>query len=173
MKKCKMCNKKLKKQTRVYCSNACKFSDSNYNQSRVSIDKNDKYKQIKCKICGWISSDVKNKSGCVSRHLKLHNITMLENYIEQFDIIDLNPNDYWHCHLCVWETLDINNTSGCIVNHLINVHNLSDDELLLVPVIMNNHSKKVSKIKEKQFLFEFFFLRISNILDCVCLRIPI
>jgi hypothetical protein len=125
MKRCKICDKELRNQKRIYCSNRCKFSDEAYNQSRINKQKNPKNTLLKCKACEWKSSDVTNKSGVVTRHLiQKHNLKFhREQYLEYFDIIELPPPETLKCPLCGYETPDLNNTSGVFTTHLTTVHN--------------------------------------------------
>jgi hypothetical protein len=129
MKKCKVCNNDISDK-RIYCSNKCKFSDKDYNKSRVSNVKNVGNKIVKCKLCDYTSFDENNKSGCLTRHIRTH-IQSYDNLFDYFDVVDYVDNiDRWECPLCEWSTSDTQNKSGCITSHIKKVHNLTVGEFM-------------------------------------------
>lgn len=128
MKKCKICGIDIPEK-RTYCSNKCKFSDDEYNKSRIGTNKNNKQKYLKCTICGHHINDVLNLSGAVTVHLKSkHNIT-LKKYDKYFTIHKLPFRKMWQCPRCNWKTPDRTNKSGCITNHMKSKHNFTLLEL--------------------------------------------
>jgi hypothetical protein len=66
---CKICNVEIKPK-RIYCSNKCKFSDSELNKQRSLKIKNDPTKVAKCKLDGKILADEKNLGGHLSSYSK-------------------------------------------------------------------------------------------------------
>lgn len=118
MKKCKMCENVFDNVKRIYCSNACKFSDTEYNTSRCTKKKKQTDKQIKCKLCDHISNDVYNVSGHLRIHIESkHNIqfTSISNH---YDVIDRQQCEYIGCPECEWKTKDLMNKSGCFTVHI-------------------------------------------------------
>jgi len=69
MKRCKQCST-LISDTRTYCSNTCKFADTEYNASRTNKLKKVIVKKYKCDDCGWQTDDVDNKAGSLMKHFK-------------------------------------------------------------------------------------------------------
>jgi hypothetical protein len=175
MKKCKVCKVEILPK-RTYCSNKCKFSDVDYNKSRITHIKNRNDKHIKCKICDYTSSDEKNKSGCLTRHLNSHGIGY-DNVFDHFDIIDYVANsELWNCPLCSWNTKDISNKSGCITSHIKNTHNLSVTDFMLT-YSNNGFSSKEYRLSNR-FLSEDDYIecklcseKLSIISNTHCLNI--
>lgn len=127
MKNCKICKKEISDNL-VYCGNKCKYSDKELNAKRFSKIKNDKTKILKCKICGWKTSDINNKGGYPIRHLKTHNITT-DNYFNYYELNDITTIEKWTCPYCnEWSTIDLKNKSGAITTHL-KTHNKTILEL--------------------------------------------
>ena len=124
--KCKICGKEIPKH-RMYCSNKCKFSDTQYNINRAPKIKNDKTKSLECKLCGHITSDIYNLGGHALRHLKTHNIDD-SNYMNYYNLIDaiIDIKKKFKCpiDMCDWTSYDLNNSSGWFTRHLKEVHNL-------------------------------------------------
>ena len=154
IKTCKTCQKELANQKRIYCSNPCKFADKEYNKSRVDQSKNDIFKQLKCKHCGWVTTDYLNKAGAITNHLKRkHEIVFVrETYLENFKKIELKEEDFYKCSLCDWRTEDIINKSGCITNHLKNSHDIGIEKAIELKLLDNINSKQKEKTLKKQFL---------------------
>jgi hypothetical protein len=147
MKKCKMCNSSIPDK-RVYCSNKCKFSDKDYNKSRVSGVKNVGNKLLKCKLCDYTSTDENNKSGCLTRHIRTHTHSY-DNLFDYFDVVDYVDNtDKWKCPLCDWSTPDTQNKSGCITNHIKTKHNLTVTEFSNI-YPNNNFNSKQHRLKNR------------------------
>jgi hypothetical protein len=163
MTTCKICNAELKSDFRIYCSNKCKFSDVDYNKSRVSPVKNNILENIKCKICGWESSDVLNKSGAVTAHLHSHNIEFKRaSYIELFDILKLEEPIYLQCPICDWKSIDVKNKSGVFTRH-IQTHNITlDDFILKYPIFDNLWATH----KEKKKLEDFIKFDLKHQIKC-------
>ena len=131
MNNCKTCNKELKNKKRTYCSNVCKFSDKEYNLSRVSDKKNTGKFELLCRLCGWKTHDEQNKSGAITRHLLSHKIRLENNSIsDYFDIVSYNVPKKLQCPLCDWNTNDTFNKSGIFTVHLNRIHNLTISEFL-------------------------------------------
>jgi Zn finger protein HypA/HybF involved in hydrogenase expression len=130
--RCKVCNKPLSSKNSKYCSNECKFADMKGN--KLNRVKNDKNKGMQCKLCGWISNDVNNLAGSLTKHLKTaHNIiedkTILKDkYFTPIDLID--NNDKFICEICGWKCRDIDNKTGQITIHLKRVHNITVGEYI-------------------------------------------
>jgi len=81
-------------------------------------------KQAICTICGWLSSDLKNKTGSWTKHLKnIHNIA--DDVESNFKIIDYKKSDIFKCPMCDWQTSDIKNRSGVITSHIIKQHQIT------------------------------------------------
>ena len=151
---CKICNIELNNERRIYCSNKCKFKDSEYNKSRVSPYKNNKLEKLKCKLCNWETKDVLNKSGSITAHLNIHNIKFdRESYINSFNIIKLDTPMYLNCPICDWNSIDINNKSGIFTRHIIEHHELNLDEFISKYKQYNNLWKTYKdKKKQEQFI---------------------
>jgi hypothetical protein len=126
MNKCKICKSDISDK-RVYCSNMCKFSDSEYNKRRVSKSKNNLEVNLKCKLCGYTSADELNKSGNCTKHLKIAHSIIDSNYLKYFDKfgIEIKHKEKWKCPACDWSTVDLQNKSGCITRHVRNKHHLT------------------------------------------------
>lgn len=122
---CKICQSDIPI-NRIYCSNACKFKDSNLNKKRCVKPKNDNNFLIKCKIDGYLSKDVQNLSGVLSRH-SLNKLNKIFNWEDWEIITAYNENNYWKCPLCNWTGKAKNGLDGggWIAKHLLNEHNLS------------------------------------------------
>ena len=65
---CKICNKDTT--NKIYCSNKCKFSDTELNKSRKRKIVNDNSKILECNICNWTTKDILNTGGHPLKHLK-------------------------------------------------------------------------------------------------------
>lgn len=127
MKLCKICKKPIKKH-RTYCSNGCKFSDSDYNKSRISDEKcNPKNKQIKHKLTGKVFKDVNNLSGVLTRYSnKIGETFSFDNW----EVVDAQPKKRLKCPYCNWSTVDVENKSGWFTAHLKNKHNKTPDKVV-------------------------------------------
>lgn len=134
MKICKVCNKEiLSNRAKIYCSNACKFSDAEYNKKRYKKrDILDKSKKIVCKIDGKEFKDIDNRSGALSRHLKSIGV-VYENVFDYYNVVE-NKNEEtkkWNCKYCDWTTKDVKNVSGCITTHIKSKHDISPSQHVL------------------------------------------
>ena len=117
--------KYLKGISPIYCCNACKFSDKDYNLKRGRRNKinNDNF-IVKCNYCDFESKDVLNLSGALTRHLKnKHNLANLKDN-KHFSISPKKNNNVWTCEHCGWQTIDVDNKSGQITVHLKKYHNI-------------------------------------------------
>ena len=99
-------------------------------------------KKIKCKITGKEFGDIKNKSGCITEHLKSININVPSSYIRRqffkkngedwhlqyFENIETLDKDIKVCKYCNWSTIDISNKSGQYTLHLKEKHNKNIDQ---------------------------------------------
>jgi len=145
--KCKICNKEIKKTSKIYCSNKCKFSDPEYNKSRSSKIKNiEKNKVVKCKMCDKIYDDYNNISGALTRHLKNMHDIIGTNTLEYFDHQFKVMRDKFKCPLCDWSTVDLDNKSGWFTLHLKKKHNLTPEQY-------------VQKFPEHKGLWKVYFIR--------------
>lgn len=127
MNRCKICGTEISDK-RIYCSNKCKFSDTDYNASRTPKIKNDDHYQLKCKLCGYITTDIHNLGGHCTTHLKKsHDIIGCE-WHDYFDLAEVPVKPTWNCPMCDWTTPDILNKSGCVTNHLRKIHTLTITE---------------------------------------------
>lgn len=129
--KCKMCNNEIPFH-RIYCSNKCKFSDKDYTLTKVLPPKNDKTKALRCKLDGYITSDINNKSGHATRYLRNNHDIDTKDYMQYYEIIS-NPKlsiKLFHCPIegCEWTTADLTNSSGWFTTHLKKVHNSTPEE---------------------------------------------
>lgn len=135
-----------------YCSNKCKFQDKEYNKKRgIKPIINDYSKECECIECKWISDDINNLSGALTKHLNnIHNIKDKE-YNKYFNIKNKKILNKWICPICNWESIDIENKSGMILNHIINNHNIKNvfDWNSLYPDYIINISIKNKKKKER------------------------
>ena len=144
MKNCKICNKEIPNH-RIYCGNACKFSDNEYNKSRSKRIPNDLSKIMVCKSCGWKTKDIQNLSGGVTEHLKLHLIQLSDkDFTSTFDINDDQRNKLLCC-LCDWWTYDVNNKSGAFTSHINRKHAMSTGEF--IETYGGNYSNLWSTVK--------------------------
>lgn len=135
--KCKICDKAIPNK-RKYCSNKCKFSDKEYNQSRISSIKNDILKKVKCKFCKWESKDILNKSGVIKKHLLTHLIRFdKQTYMDYFESIELPEIKVLICPICKYSTKDLNNKSGIFTRHIKQCHNKNVGEFLLEYPVYN------------------------------------
>lgn len=97
------------------------------------------------KKTGWTSNDYLNKSGCLSRYIKMHDnidspsihfrneiYKLTGNYwYEDFFYIVINKEkNYKICPICGWKTTDIENKSGAFSVHFKKAHNLTIKEYL-------------------------------------------
>lgn len=136
MNNCKTCGVEIKK--RIYCSNKCKFSDSSYNQNRVSKTKNPTDQRIQHKITKKIFTDVLNKSGILGKYSEKE-LGQPLNW-DDWEIIDIVKKQTWNCphDNCKWTTVDVDNKSGWITTHLSTVHQLNP----------NTHTEKYPEDKK-------------------------
>jgi len=119
--KCKICGKEILKH-RIYCSNACKFSDDEYNKSRSIKKENDGSNEMRCTICGWQTLDIYNYGGHLATHLRKKHDILDKNYNLYYNKISVPLKDVFKCPYCDWKTNDIINKSGAFTKHLINEH---------------------------------------------------
>jgi len=115
---CKVCGNPLKKRQENYCSNSCKFSDEEYNQSRSPSKKNDDNKKAVCKVCEWETKDYSNSSGALTKH---SNTKHPEKNIE-FEVVKTKEQELLECPKCNWKTKDLNNKSGSLTKHIQEKH---------------------------------------------------
>lgn len=144
MKYCKVCNKKLNDSLNIYCSNKCKFKDSDYNSVRAkhiskSLKNKINDKSYECKICHKIYET--NASGCCQKHLKnIHNIkdyNNLEKYYDRINYVKPKIEKKLKCPLC--DKKWVNNLGGGLTTHLKKEHNLSIQEAILKFNYLKNH----------------------------------
>lgn len=128
MKACKVCKNEIaSKFASTYCSNKCKFSDPDYNRSRIRVrEKLDKSKKVICKVDGKEFFDIDNRSGVLSRHLKSLNVAY-EKVMDYYDLADNTEKEVetWKCKYCDWKTRDLRNQSGCVTIHLKSKHGVT------------------------------------------------
>lgn len=160
MKECKVCKKEItSKFANTYCSNSCKFSDPEYNKSRVKVrEKLDRSKKVVCNIDGKQFFDIDNRSGVLSRHLKKLNVTF-EEALDYYTLVDNQEKkkETWKCKYCDWQTKDTKNKSGCVTSHLKTKHNV--DPTIHVKnfpedLIMWTSSKVVTNKRIRSMFFE-------------------
>lgn len=165
MNECKICKIEIPI-NRKYCSNKCKFSDNNYNESRVTKIKNNPIKNSKCNICGWISCDYLNKSGILTKHGNIHSDFIKNKSLDElFTIITLDKfPEVLKCPLCLWNTEDVNNKSGAFTVHLNKIHNLSILEFLKNNIGYNHLWKT---FKNTQKIIDFIKLADNNGIKCL------
>lgn len=132
MNKCKICKADIP-QKRIYCSNACKFSDSDYNKKRsIKTKINSDITVAVCNLCDSIFKDVNNVSGVLTKHLATKHGLPFTTFDANFKIeINSNANiSKWECPMCDWNTTDTKNKSGCITIHVKNQHNMDIDTFI-------------------------------------------
>lgn len=105
-------------------------------------------KDVQCKNCKKIYSDVENKSGALishmlecTPHVEIPSKLKRANYKNQkgvywhfqyFNLIDKQDKpETLKCPMCDWETTDLVNKSGSLTKH-INTHDITIEEFLLV-----------------------------------------
>jgi len=142
---CKICGNQIPI-GRTYCSNICKYKDSELNARRRRKELPNKDQSLKCKYCGKIVNDVKNFGGHAKKHLLEHNIDV-DSYMEHYDLIDRPVKEKFHCPLdgCNWTTVDLTNQSGWFSTHLRKVHDLSVYEF-------------VDKFPEYKYLWSYYIV---------------
>lgn len=127
---CKVCGEPLKKIQDQFCSNKCKFSDGEYNESRKPTIQNDENKKAVCKKCGYETDDYNNVAGTLTKHRNgEHPDEDVENL---YRIEEKKEVEYLECPECDWKTSDIKNKSGSLTKHVKNKHGYSLDDLLTV-----------------------------------------
>lgn len=119
--RCKVCNQPLESNQSTYCSNECKFSDEEYNQSRVPSKKNNENKKAVCKLCDYESTDYKNLSGALTKHFNQKHDGDFK-VEELFQIEEKEDVDYLECPECDWKTKDVENQSGSFTKHIQKEH---------------------------------------------------
>lgn len=117
---CKVCGDPLKRTQSNYCSNECKFSDDEYNKSRVPSVENEENKKVVCKKCDYESKDYNNVSGALTKHRnKKHQECEVD---ELFEVVEAQEKEYLECPECEWKTEDVENKSGTLTKHIQKSH---------------------------------------------------
>lgn len=126
MSHCKVCSKKLEKRQKTYCSNDCKFSDSDYNKNKNRKVQNDPSKVIRHIKTGKVFKDENNISGALSRYS--NNVLGYPLNMSEWEIIDTKPEEVIKCGLCDWTTKDLANKSGMFTSHIKKHHSETNIE---------------------------------------------
>jgi predicted transcriptional regulator len=84
---CKICTTAIKPK-RIYCSNACKFSDKEYlyRKNEALRKKVDWSAVLKCPVCDWYTDDLQNKSGALTKHIE-QNHGALKAFVDNYPAI--------------------------------------------------------------------------------------
>lgn len=114
--RCEECDEPLKRTQKQFCSNECKFSNGEYNESRIPSVKPSKNKKAKCTECGWTTFDDVNASGAWTVHRNKEHGGDQSVGFEVFEI------EIWECPECKWVTEDTENSSGSITKHFEKNH---------------------------------------------------
>lgn len=121
MRICKVCGTELLTRQKNYCSNTCKFSDSELNARRTKNKKSIFNKRAVCLICGWETRDCENLGGHARKHIETVHTTSFTSVQDHYTIMD-DPRELFECPECGWTTYDITNTSGAITVHIRDAH---------------------------------------------------
>jgi len=117
-------------------------------------------KKYKCIKCDWISADINNKSGSLTKHALNHNI---EDISGLFNMIECKEEKI-HCPMCDWDTTDILNKSGTFTTHIIKTHSITIDEFLKIYPVYNNLWKTHQKSND---LVKFVNDNANNSIKCM------
>lgn len=123
---CKICKKSISKK-RIYCSNKCKYMDAELNKQRtIKKYKTDDNLSVRCKIDGYISGDVHNLSGALTRYSK-NKLNKTFDWADWECIVSPIINNLWTCPICEWTGRAENGIDGggWIGKHLLQTHGLS------------------------------------------------
>jgi len=83
---------------------------------------------MQCKYCDKQYTDLINKSGGLTKHLKSKHGIVDKNALGHFDVITVDDKPTIKCPYCDWTTIDVNNLSGQFSVHILNTHNKSEFE---------------------------------------------
>jgi len=104
---------------------------------------------IKCNICGKHFKDLLNKSGILSKHIKVHNITNTSNIFDYYTLEYINDLNYISCPICNWKTIDLLNKSGQFKIHINAKHNLTEFEFIEQYPLYKQYFNLTKRVNEK------------------------
>lgn len=139
-----------------------------------------KNKDLCCNNCQKIFSDVENKSGAITQHMKkcfpnisIPNKLFRSNYkknngtywhFQYFTLKDKLQKETFVCPECGWETYDVNNNTGAITKHIESKH-ISVSEFIVkhpnLQFIFNKFNKNVQ-------LNEYLSNNNNNVTCLIC-----
>lgn len=143
-----------------------------------------KNKDLCCNNCQKIFSDVENKSGAITQHMKkcfpnisIPNKLFRSNYkknngtywhFQYFTLKDKLQKETFVCPECGWETYDVNNNTGAITKHIESKH-ISVSEFIVkhpnLQFIFNkfNNSPLVTKDLTEKYVSNLINISSDNI----------
>lgn len=127
-------------------------------------------KSIKCKKCGFISTDIENKSGVAIRHIqecfpdieipsKLKRTNYKKEnglfwYFQYFDIVESKYVETIKCPECDWTSPDLTNKTGALTKHVEKCHGNLDEFTKRNPEYLNFFNPYIQDIERENELLK-------------------